>query len=84
MDRTEKVIEILRDIVECDEINCESDLKEDIGLDSIGLVTLLIEAENVFQIELDETDMDPFELKTVSDVVTMISQYCESSDEKVG
>ena len=81
MNLTEKVMEIIHGVIECDEITPESRLQEDIGLDSFGLVTLLIELEDALMIELDESDMDPFELETVSDVTEMVSAYCESGSE---
>ena len=82
MNLTEKVMEIIHGVIECDEITPDSRLQEDIGLDSFGLVTLLIELEDVLMIELDESDMDPFELETVSDVTEMVSAYCESGRER--
>lgn len=83
MNITEKIVKILKGIIEGDEIKPESDLQEDIGLDSLGLVTLLIEIEKEFNIELEETDMDPFELITVSDVCDLVSKYCKNADKSV-
>lgn len=56
-------------------------MQDDIGLDSLGLVTLLIELEDAFSITLDESDMNPFELLTVMDVIDMVNEYIEASDE---
>ncbi len=50
-------------------------LIEDLGLDSLKMVTLLIEIEDAFGIELDESDMNPFDLVTVNDIVTLARKY---------
>lgn len=53
----------------------------DLALDSLQMVTLLIMIEDQFGIELDESDMDPFALETVADVVAMVSKYVTNSGE---
>lgn len=55
---------------------CESaSLRNDLALDSLAMVTLLIEIEDTFGIQLDESDMNPFALNTVKDIVEMVSKY---------
>jgi len=44
-------------------------------LDSLSMVTLLIEIEEQFGIELDEKDMNPFELTDVQSVIDMVKKY---------
>lgn len=51
-------------------------LQNDLALDSIQMVTLLVEIEDTFNIELDETDMNPFDLTTVQNVVDLVEKYC--------
>ena len=48
------------------------------------MVTLLVMIEDTFDIVLDEADMNPFDLLTVSDVVNLIEKYIggESNEEK--
>ena len=80
---TFKIIkETLSDISGVDEISMSDELQNDIGLDSLGLVTLLIELEEGFGIELDESDLNPFNLVTVFDITELIEKYLEVSDEK--
>ena len=50
-------------------------LQEDIALDSLMMVTLLLEIEDVFNIQLEEVDMNPFELTTVQSVIDMVAKY---------
>ena len=50
-------------------------LTDDLGLDSLKMVTLLILLEDTFYIELDESDMNPFDLITVKDVIDLATKY---------
>ena len=50
-------------------------LQEDLALDSLSMVTLLIEIEEQLGIELDEKDMNPFELTDVQSVIDMVKKY---------
>ena len=82
---TFKIIkEIISDISGVNEISLNDELQNDIGLDSLGLVTLLIELEKRFDIELNESDLNPFELTNVFDVVGLVNKYMEKSNEKDG
>ena len=56
-------------------------LQENLGLDSLMMVTMLVEIEDIFGIELDETDMNPFELSTVQNVIDMVSKYYGDKNE---
>ena len=38
--------------------------------------------EETFGIELDETDMNPFELTTVQSVINMVSKYCGGDENE--
>ena len=71
----ETVLNILNDLAEESEIRLDSRLQEDLGLDSIQMITLLMELEDSFQILLDESDMNPFDLITVGDVVKLVDKY---------
>ena len=61
------------------EVICESDeLQGDLHMDSLALVTLLIDIEEQFDIELKESDMNPFDLTTVRDVAELVRKYTDS------
>ena len=81
MNVEEKVIEILKELSGEETINETDTLKEDIHLDSLGMVTLLVEIEDVFNIRLDESDMNPFDLITVQDVVSLVGKYMGDENE---
>lgn len=76
MNVTERVIEILMELCGEETIKESDSLQDDLGLDSLAMVTLLVEIEEVFDVQLDEADMNPFDLMTVQDVVDLAGKYC--------
>ncbi len=73
-----KIVEILTELG-AENITPSADLRDDLGLDSLQMVNLLITIEEVFQIELEETDIDPTSLRTVEDVISLTKKYTPSS-----
>ena len=81
MEIFEKISKILSELSGIKEIKPEDDLKEDLALDSLSMVTLLLEIEETFEIELDESDMNPFDLNTVEDAVKLVEKYRGDENE---
>ncbi len=75
MNIEEKVKGILSELSGEDTVKSEATLQGDLALDSLSMVTLLIQIEETFGIELDESDMNPFELNTVSSVIELVNKY---------
>lgn len=73
----EKVNEILKKKSFCDEITSELKLREDLGLDSLNMVELMVEIEDKYNIEIEESDLDPAALQTVSQIYDLIEKYTE-------
>lgn len=75
MNIQEKIKQILCNLSgeECIETNFN--LQSDLALDSLMMVTMLIEIEDCFGIVLDETDMNPFDLETVQNVIDLVEKY---------
>lgn len=48
------------------------------------MVTLLVELEDALGIELDESDMNPFDLTTAEDVIALAERYAGEAYEKEG
>ena len=72
---TEQVYRILEELSGTRPEDGEVYLTETLALDSFRMVTLLIMVEECFAIELNESDMNPFDLKTVNDVVLLSKKY---------
>ena len=81
MNTTDKVKQILQELSGMENIEPGTYLQGDLALDSLAMVTLLIEIEDIFQIELNESDMNPYELNTAEDVVGLIERYCGDKNE---
>lgn len=74
-DVKEGVFKILSDLSGVSVNEAQMKLVEDIGLDSLMLVTMLIEIEEEFNIELNESDMNPYDFTTAGDVIAMTERY---------
>lgn len=76
-----KVKEILYQLSGEETIENTDHLQGDLALDSLMMVTMLVEIEETFAIELDEADMNPFDLGTVQNVIDMVAKYCGDENE---
>lgn len=70
-----KVTNILSELSGVKTICPQHELQNDLGLDSIQMITLLIMLEEKFRIVLDESDMNPFDIINVSNVVNLVEKY---------
>ncbi len=66
---------ILSDLSGIESIYPEQELQADLGLDSLQMITLLMMLEDNFEIVLNESDMNPFDLITVWNVVNLVEKY---------
>ncbi len=82
MKMEERVFEIIKELSGREEIQETDNLQDDVALDSLGMVTLLMEIEESFEIELEESDMNPFDLVAVSDVLKLVERYVENEQEE--
>lgn len=80
MNIEEKVKGILCELSGEESIENSSTLQGDLALDSLMMVTVLVEIEEVFGIELDEADMNPFDLSTVQSVIDMVAKYFDGEN----
>lgn len=81
MNLKENIHNILKKLSCAEEVNDNDRLKEDLVLDSLAMVTLLIELEDTLNIQLDEADMNPFDLVTVADVIKLAEKYIGDNNE---
>ncbi|MGN1080863.1 MAG: acyl carrier protein [Acutalibacteraceae bacterium] len=71
----EKICEIIKEMSGLKTVRYDDLLVENIGLDSLKMVTLIIELEDAFGITFDESDMNPFNLITVKDAAELVRKY---------
>ena len=69
-----KVIEILAEKLDKDpsEITAESSIKEDLGADSLDMVEIVMEIEEEFDVEVE--DSDTASIITVQDIVDYVTK----------
>ena len=84
MEIFDKVCVILSELSGIETICLEHELQSDLGLDSLQMVMLLMMLEENFQITLDESDMNPFDLVNVWHVVDLVEKYMggKNNEEK--
>ena len=82
MQAHEKISEILSELTGIDSINTKDSLQEDLGLNSIQMVTLLIMIEDTFGIFLNEEDMNPYDLIYVYQVIDMVKKYIKGDENE--
>ncbi len=82
MNTKNKIISIIEDLSGSDNVNSTDNLQSDLGLDSLMMVTLLVELEDKLKIELDEADMNPFDLVVVQDVIDLAQTYLGDENEE--
>ena len=75
MEFFDKVCVILSELSGIETICLEHELQSDLGLDSLQMVTLLMMLEENFHIMLDESDMNPFDLVNVWQVIDLVEKY---------
>lgn len=73
------VIEIISTITGREEVSINDSLVGDLGMDSLMMVLLLTDLEDSLGIELEESDMNPFDLVKVEDVVELAEKYCKGA-----
>lgn len=76
------ILRILKGTVPKDrrkQISLDSRLREDLGLDSINLISLVTELESktTFDITEVDEDVDLAEVETVQDVLDIVNKQCE-------
>lgn len=77
MNLEKEVKSIISNLSGKEEVFDKDSLQDDLGLDSFSLVVMLVEFEDFFGIELQESDMNPFDLITVADAIELVEKYYE-------
>lgn len=76
MNTEKKVKAILSELSGEKTVSEDTILQGDLALDSLSMVMLLVEIEEAFKIQLNESDMNPFDLITAQSVIDMVRRYC--------
>ena len=73
----DKISKCIEEISLCskEEIKEECRLKEDLGLDSLSLVAIIVGLEEKFQIQFDDSDLDPGTITDVKSLNMLVEKY---------
>ncbi len=71
-DTFRKVKEVIGNVCGAQEIKGDDLLKEELGVDSLALVEVVAELEDKFSVEFDMGSLNPDELMTVADLVSLV------------
>lgn len=77
----EIIVEVLEGKVEVQDIDDETLLTQDLGVDSIKLVSIIVELENKFDIEIEAEDLDVNKLTIFKFLCTMVENKLRIQDE---
>ena len=74
----DNIIEVISSlsVLDSNEIK-EEDSLISIGIDSLKTVNLILELENSFNFIFNDSDLDPENLKTVKNIIDIVSKYVE-------
>lgn len=72
------VIDLVKKVTNREEINLETKLERDIGIDSLGIVTLILEIEDKFCINCDDFLNQIRNASQVKDLCNIISIIVEN------
>ena len=78
-----KLMDVLSQLSGVENIHEGDFLLTDLGLDSLALVNLMVMLEDVFSIEFLPSDLDPFALSAVEDVMLLVTKYIGDGEGNV-
>ncbi len=70
-----KIIDIVKDVTEKDDISPEANLLDTESLDSMGIATVITKIEEAYNIELDVEDITMENFLTVNAIVSLVEKY---------
>ena len=76
----DKVMEMLEDLCNEKITDTATQLQSDLHMNSLQLVMMVVMIEETFNIELDESDMNPFKLINVHDIIELVKKYVPGSE----
>lgn len=72
----EKIIELIKDQLDLDEVDLNQNIEDQEEIDSIELLDFIMTIESEFDIEFDDDELD--EIKTLNDVINLVEEKYEN------
>jgi len=70
-----KLIEVIKGLTPSDEEITDATILENLGFDSLKTVELMVEVEENFDIEFEESDLNTSKIQTVADLENLLKKY---------
>lgn len=77
----EIVYELDRTVGKKEIMKCKN-LIDDLGFDSIKMLSLIVEVENKFNIEFEDEDLDMDKLNVFENLICIVESRCESESKR--
>ncbi len=74
MDALKVIAKVINQMVGIETVAAQDNIKLDLGLDSLSIVSLIIGIEDELAIEFDESDLDPSKLETIADLIKLVEK----------
>lgn len=78
----ERLIQLLQDVLEEEEIDMEADPIEDLGMDSVDIVDYVLRVEEEFGCDIEEFDTLSQHMQTVGEMIDFLVVFL-SDEEKI-
>ena len=70
-----KIIDIVKDVTEKDDVTADANLLDTESLDSMGIATVITKIEEAYNIELDVEDITMENFLTVNAIASLVEKY---------
>ena len=80
----ERLIQLLQDVLEEENIDMAADPIEDLGMDSVDIVDYVLRVEEEFGCDIEEFDTLSQHMKTVGDMIDFLVMFLSDGEKTTG
>ena len=80
----EKLIQLLQDVLEVEDLDMASDPIEDLGMDSVDIVDYVLRIEEEFGCDIEEFDTLSQHMQTVEDMIDYLEMFLRDEERTNG
>jgi Acyl carrier protein len=80
----ERLIQLLQDVLEEENIDMAADPIEDLGMDSVDIVDYVLRVEEEFGCDIEEFDTLSQHMKTVGDMIDFLVMFLSDGEKTNG
>jgi len=76
----DQVVSVLEDLKPSQNVQLEADLRQDLGLDSLDLISFFFEVEKMFDLKISQADIESENLMKIENVVRYVEKKKQIAD----